>query len=305
VFRARERRGAGQTDSFDATKGTGSARADRRRPEAPPPVPFTFGIPLIARAAARDWGRVEALLALTLASLRAQSDPDFRIVIAGHDRPRAAFGDDRLVFLEAEWPAAPVRSDNLDSGRKKYAINAHVRDGGGGLLMFVDADDWVDVHLVATARARIGPRHSGGLIAAGYAVDFRELRAAPLPHPRIFRGGFHRLCGSSTILRLAPEDPDPLRRDPYRALHEHYRWIEVARAHRLRVARLPVCGGYVINTAENHSEIHGPYADWRRDFTRRVGREGTAIDAAFATCFGLTLERIRAASRRFAARPAS
>ncbi len=258
--------------------------------------PFIFGIPLIARASARDWPRVEALLGLTLASLQAQTDRDFRIVIAGHDRPRTVFDDPRLSFLAADWPAEPVRPDNLDSGRKKHAIGERVRAEGGGLLMFVDADDWVDRRLVEAARATIGPHQIGGLIATGFATDLCALRAVPLPHPRIFHGGFHRLCGSSTIARLVPDDPDPLRRNPYTILHEHYRWIEVAREYGLAVARLPVSGNYVVNTSENHSEIHGPYAEWRRDFARRIGREGEAIDARFAAGFGLRLEQIRKAA---------
>jgi hypothetical protein len=257
--------------------------------------PFTFGIPLIARASARDWARVEALLALTLASLRAQTDRDFRVVIAGHDRPRTGFDDARLSFLAADWPAEPVRADNLDSGRKKHAIGERVRAEGGGLLMFVDADDWIDVRLVEMARATIGPHHVGGLIETGFATDLCTLRTASLPHPRIFRGGFHRLCGSSTIARLVPDDPDPLRRNPHAVLHEHYRWNEVAREHGLSVARLPVAGNYVVNTSENHSELHGPYAAWRRDFARHISREGDPVDARFAARFGLRLEQIRRA----------
>jgi hypothetical protein len=290
-------------DAGDPTRLPAEDGARRRPPRrSGAAAPFTFGIPLIARAAARDWERVEALLALTLASLRAQTDRDFRILVAGHDRPRTDF-DARLCFLAADWPVAPVRTDNLDSGRKKQAINERVREGGGGLLMFLDADDWVDVRLVETARALIGPHYAGGLIETGFASDFRNLRAVPLPHPRIFRGGFHRLCGSSTILRLAPDAPDPLRRDPYAVLHEHYRWPEIAHAHRLPVAPLPVSGNYVINTSENHSEIHGPYSGWRRTLARRVGREGLPIDAAFAARFGLRLEQIRAAAQRCAASP--
>jgi glycosyltransferase involved in cell wall biosynthesis len=250
---------------------------------------------LIARASARDWARIEALLALTLASLRAQTDQDFRVVIAGHDRPRTDFDDARLSFLAADWPAEPVRPDNLDSGRKKHAISEQVLAAGGGLLMFVDADDWIDRRLVETARAALAPHHVGGLIATGFATDLYALRALPLPHPRIFRGGFHRLCGSSTIIRLLPDDPDPLRRNPHMVLHEHYRWIEVARERGLAVARLPVSGNYIVNTSENHSELHGPYAEWRREFARRIGREGDPVDARFAARFGLRLEQIRAA----------
>ena len=49
--------------------------------------PFTFGIPLIARAAAQDWPLVQALLGLTLRSLAGQGDRDFRVIVAGHERP--------------------------------------------------------------------------------------------------------------------------------------------------------------------------------------------------------------------------
>ena len=207
--------------------------------------------------------------------------------------------DGRVQFLEADWPAEPVRSDNLDSGRKKHAISRLVLESGGGLLMFLDADDWVDVHLVETARATIGPSHVGGLIVAGFATDFRTLRAAAVPHPRLFNGEFHRVCGSSTVARIEPDAADPLRRDPYSLLHEHYRWIEVAREHGAELVRLAVAGNYVVNTSGNHSEIHGPYADWRRRFNQGVSREGSGIDAAFAARFGLRLEQIGEASRRF------
>lgn len=255
---------------------------------------FTFGIPLVARASARNWPLVQALLELTLTSVRAQTDQNFNIVIAGHDRPRATFGDSRITFIKADWPAEAVRSDNLDSGRKKHAINRLVLDRGGGLLMFLDADDWVDTNLVRTARAAIGLSHVGGLIDTGFATDVQSLRAAPIPHPGIFDGGFHEVCGSSTIARLKPDHPDPLRRDPYSVLHEHYRWVEVVSEHSAELVRLPLSGNYVINTSENHSEVHGPFADWRRTFTDGVSREGDVIDDAFMALFGLHLEQVRA-----------
>ena len=71
----------------------------------PPAEPFTFGIPLIARAATANWPLVEALLDLTLTSVRGQTDSDFRIVIAGHDRPETAPDDTRTTFIAADWPA--------------------------------------------------------------------------------------------------------------------------------------------------------------------------------------------------------
>ncbi|WP_274426293.1 glycosyltransferase family A protein [Chelativorans sp. YIM 93263] len=257
-------------------------------------LPFTFAIALLPRAYARNWTSVERLLGLTLSSVFAQSDQDFHVVIAGHDRPSNLPDDPRVIFLQADWPAEPVRPDNLDRGRKAYAINAHVLERGGGLLMFLDADDWVDARLVEVARSTLGPEHSAGVIDKGYAVDYQNLRAAPLPHTEVFDGEFHRVCGSSVLLSVQPDHPDPLRRDPYQILHEHYRVLEIADEAGLKVARLPVSGCYLVNTSDSHSEVHGPYAEWRRLFNEAVNRVGKPIDERFLARFGLANEQLHA-----------
>jgi hypothetical protein len=264
-------------------------------------IPFTFGIPLMPRASARDWSLIGALLELTLSSVLAQTDQDFRVIVAGHDCPDILSSDTRIRFLKADWPVEAIRSDNLDRGRKTQAINDFVLQSGGGLLMFLDADDWVDVTLVEAARSLVGPYDVVALIESGFATDFQSLRAAVLPDRRVFAGEFHRICGSSAVLQLRAGDSDGLRRDPYQALHEHYRLMEVAEIHGTEPLHLPVLGSYTINTSENHSEAHGPYAEWRRDFVEAVNRFGAPIDAAFAARFGLKLEHIRQQRSRTAA----
>ena len=263
-------------------------------------TPFTFGIPLIPASLAADWDLVQDLLGLTLASVLAQTDPDFRVVVAGHDLPSRLPDDPRVTFVRAGWPAGENRPDNLDSGRKKHAINDRVMADGGGLLMFMDADDWVDTRLVETARARIAPDHVGGLVAAGFATDLRTLRSVALPHPGVFDGEFHRVCGSSNVVNLRPGHPDPFRRDPYPVLHDHHLWLETAREHGAEPVRLPVAGTYLVNTSANHSETHGPFADWRRSFNRGIASAGFPLDAAVAARFGLDLPRIAAVSERLA-----
>ena len=259
--------------------------------------PFTFGIPLIARASAPDWGLVRALLALTLASVAAQTVGGARVVIAGHDRPDL---DADFDFLRADWDPDEGRAANLDSGRKKSLIAAHVLGRGGGLLMLLDADDWVDVRTVARARAAIRPADVGGVIERGYATDPRTLRALALPNPTYFDKGFDKLCGSSTIARLGPSADSMIRRDPYAILHEHYRWADVCRAHGVSWASLPLAGNYVVNTGASHSELHGPFAPWRADFNRDVARGGVAVDDAFLARFGLSLAALRPLRDRLA-----
>ncbi len=247
--------------------------------------PFIFGIPLIARSAAADWRLVERLLALTLRSLAGQGDHDFRVIVAGHDRPvtEAAVPFD---FLRADWPVAAVRADNLDRGRKVQAINEVVLAGGGGLLMILDADDWVDTRLVATVRATIAPGEIGAVIEDGFAIDLRSGRALPIPN-EVFADDFDRLCGSSVVARIDPRGRDALHRDPYAVLHEHYRFAQLAREHGATCRRLDVAGAYVVNTRANHSEVHGPFAEWRRGFNEAVARDGFPADDLFLSRFGL------------------
>ncbi|WP_342641788.1 hypothetical protein [Rhodoligotrophos ferricapiens] len=158
--------------------------------------------------------------------------------------------------------------------------------------MVLDADDWVDQRLVEVTRATMTLDHAVGIIQAGFAVDIRNLYAAPLPHPRIFPEPFHRICGSSAIFWLRPNEPDPLRRDPYQRLHEHYRLNEAAAEAQLGVTGLPVSGGYIVNTDDSHSETYGPYAQWRRRFNQAVQAIGEPIDERFAARFGLSLAQL-------------
>lgn len=254
--------------------------------------PFTFGIPLIARSASADWRLVEALLALTLQSLGGQNDRDFRVIVAGHDRPLVASAV-AFRFLEVDWPVEPVRADNLDRGRKVQAINEAVLAEGGGLLMILDADDWVDTRLVATARATILPGELGAAIKRGFAIDLAGRRALPIPDDA-FDETFDKLCGSSVIARLDSLAGDALHRDPLAVLHEHYRFADLAREHGAICRPLDVAGAYVVNTTVNHSETHGPFAAWRRSLNAAILRDGVPTDDVLLARFGLNQAAISA-----------
>lgn len=251
--------------------------------------PFFFGIPLIARAASEDWGLVDRLLRLTLRSVLAQTDGDFRVVLAGHDVPPcwAELADDRFVLLQADWPVAAPTLANDDGGAKKWRIGEHVRRRGGGLLMLLDADDWVDRELVGAARAGIGPGDVGGLVAGGYAYDWRSGRGAVIPVGHGFDNPFHELCGSSTVARIQPDSDDPVRRDPHDVLGWHAGWDRVAAELGVSLAWLDVAGVYVVGTDRSHSERQGPYAAWRRDFAAAVRATGEPFPPGQWRRFGL------------------
>jgi hypothetical protein len=260
--------------------------------------PFIFGIPLIARAASDDWGTVETLLDLTLSSVLAQSDGDFHVFLAAHDRPspwRRVEDDPRFTLIAADWPIAAPTVANDDGGRKKWLIKHAVRESGGGLLMFLDADDWISSDLVRAARATLTPGDVGAIITDGLALDFTTLRAAAFPLGDTFAGGFHELCGSCTIGRVVPDSDDPLRRDPHTALGSHHEWAQNAHRQGVSLARLPIGGVYMVGTGQNHSERQGPFAAWRRAVTDTVRRDGAPIDRATAESFGQDLAALHRA----------
>jgi hypothetical protein len=251
--------------------------------------PFTFGIPLIARASSGNWPLVEHLFELTLRSVQAQSDADFRVLLAAHDVPaiwQSVAADPRFVLLQADWPAEQPTVANDDGGRKKWLIKQTVRRSGGGLLMFLDADDWVSSDLVETARSTMEPGDVGAIVGEGYALDHASLRVQRFPIAGAFAGEFHELCGSSTIGRVVPDSSELIRLDPHAALGSHHQWLQSAVEQNVSLARLTTLGMYLVGTGQNHSEEHGPNAGWRKDVTAAVRQSGVLIDASLAAEFG-------------------
>jgi hypothetical protein len=251
--------------------------------------PFFFGIPLIARAAAADWRIVEHLLGLTLRSILAQDDADVRVLLAAHDVPapwRAVEGDPRFTFLGADWKPEPPTPANDDGGRKKWLVKQGVRAAGGGLLMFLDADDWVAGDLVRRARHALCADSVGAVVSSGYAIDYRSGRAMPFPIAGGFDGQFHQLCGSSTVARVVPGADDPLRLDPHAELGSHHEWPQAAARRGIALASLDTAGAYLIGTGANHSERESPVAAWRRGMTVEVRQRGEPLTPSLARRFG-------------------
>lgn len=252
--------------------------------------PFTFGVAVMARATARDWARVRELLDLTLGSVAAQTERNHRTVVVAHEA--LAVGDRRATLLQAEWPA-PAPGDfagqMTDAGRKQQLIQRWTLERGGGLLMLLDADDWVETGFVAGARGALAGGAVGALVERGLLVDVHTLKTAGIPDPAIVAQPFHQVCGSSGVFRLRPDEADPFRRNPLTELRLHHRWREDAQALGVELGSIPAGAAYVVNTGQNNSETVGPHAAWRRGVVAEINRRGTRLDAAEAARFGQDL----------------
>jgi hypothetical protein len=250
---------------------------------------FIFGIPLVAKVRSKNWAVIEHLFSLTLRSLLAQTDADFRVILAAHDVP-SAWADlahtPRFSLIQADWTPEPQTSANDDGGRKKWLIKQAVRNAGGGLLMFVDADDWVASDLVEKTRVVMRPHHVGAVITEGLALDYASLHAMPFPLGDAFDGPFHTLCGSCTVARIIPTASEQHWLDPHSVLGSHHEWEVQARRNGLSLAKPATSGVYMVGTGENHSEHQGPFADWRRHVTHTVRGYGTKLSSGMASKFG-------------------
>jgi hypothetical protein len=219
-------------------------------------APLVFGISLASKQASPDWGRTTKLLSHTLDSLLAQSNPEFEVVVCGHDRPGLdQFADGRIRFIESDIrPPADPRRFREDKMRKRRLIGSALREMGGGYFYPLDADDLVHREFVAHIRNTDNRR--GYVVVAGYALDFAEKRLAPIPG--VWKADFNRVCGSSALLYflenelpVGGENEDDLY---FNLFQSHAYWPVVAQEHGRPLDDVPFAAAvYVLNHAQNLS----------------------------------------------------
>ena len=177
-------------------------------PAAAEATVLTFGVPLKAASDPAEWLQLCGRLSDTVRSVYNQTNPAFQIVIACDRMPDLAFAtDDRLEFLPVSSPVISTREEgDIDAGRKRWLIARWFTLGGGGYLMFLDADDLVSNRLVSFVHKT---RHQSGYVfETGYGLSVATQSVLPIPQPGIADAPFHQMCGSSTIVLLSADDMD-------------------------------------------------------------------------------------------------
>jgi len=215
-----------------------------------------FSIPLAAKRDEAGWEIACRLLSHTLGSILGQTDPEFEVVIMGHEQPSIAELDDpRVTFLRAPFASPRDPSEYMrDKARKKRHNARHIRARGGGYILFMDADDLVSRHLVKHISATGHPH--GYIFKRGYVLDYQSGAIAPLPGPRM--AGFDQFCGSCAAIHFSPADIGATDTDHgssfYGQFRNHREWEDAAaRAGRpLQPVPFPAAI-YVLNTSQNLS----------------------------------------------------
>jgi hypothetical protein len=254
---------------------------------------FVFAIPIAPRRDDAQWANLEELLAATLRSILNQSEPGFRVFIAGHERPALldAMTDPRISFLAVTHPRPTTDKDRrLDKFRKRWAIAVEVRKLGGSYFMYLDADDYVHRDLVGHVLS--DDNGAGYFIPEGMVLDHRNRTIAPVPG--VWDLPFNEVCGSSGIVCFAPGD---LPKRPYpeqffrfglffRVRNHHFFQDGVVRGKSMT----PVPFGaavYSINNGLNLSNVLVRTAKRQEQLIGMIRKRQVPLTPEIAACFGI------------------
>lgn len=214
-----------------------------------------------------DYGRVEALLQDTLASLTGQDSDDYRVFVVGNREPSFPLHE-KVTFVTCDFPPPPrvdgvhpdIRSLVRDKGSKLGLALVAARPLNPDHVMIVDADDYVSRRLVSAVAA--GPLDQGWVVDDGW--KYASNRGTIKPRPE-----FYERCGSClaipysayrvpeelTVESTQDEVVKAYGKTLTRALGKHkgaMQWLQKNRNVRIEpfLFRAAV---YHVDTGENHS----------------------------------------------------
>jgi hypothetical protein len=223
-------------------------------------VEMAFAISLKSKTVSRNWNKVQSNLAKTLHTILNNSDSNFRIVIAGHEKPRISEIQHRRVkWLPMSFPPpSSIKGFSKDKIRKRKAIGVYLRKiGFYGYFMPLDADDWIHYRLVEYVRSQ--PKKAAIIMKRGMMVNLLK-KEVWLRKDRFYKG-----CGSGTIFYFANKDfplssnGRALQKKPFRiVLRAHPKVVRnLAKFHKpYKFEKMPLVT-WVLAHGDNNSMLKG------------------------------------------------
>ena len=256
------------------TASQASALQLRQRPFTRPAAGVTFIIPLVSKDQVQDWPMICERLNATLHSFQVQSNPNWKAIVVGQDKPAALASDPRIAFLPF---TDPVQGNDkwvkLSAGCAELAKSSWP----SGYAMSFDADDFAHEGLVDAA---LKAQKSGYLITDGYLFDVSTQSLAKTGKQSLLRPyqkPFWKLCGSCAMFRYDLENGQAEITFLQETLqHEHRMFPFLARLARRKLHPLPFPAAlYLINHGDNFSDRRG-----RGGFKTRLVEKAAIIDEA-------------------------
>jgi hypothetical protein len=164
-------------------------------------VKIAFAISLKSKTVSQNWDIVQSNLAKTLRSILRNTDPNFCIVIAGHEKPNIKeMQHQRVKWLTVNFqPPSSTQEFSNDKIKKRKVIGMYLRKiGFSGYFMPIDADDWVHYRLVEYVRSQ--PARVALILQSGVMINILRKEVWLRTH-RFYIG-----CGSSTIFYFSKNE---------------------------------------------------------------------------------------------------
>lgn len=166
-----------------------------------------FAIPLRAKATSENWDNVCHRLESTITSI-ANSGGEYKIFVAGHDKPLFLEEDDKATFLKVSLSVPSDKSGYMsDKESKKNVARRHILKiaNSGDLFMFLDADDIIsnDFYKEVTSRFDKNPDIDDIALYSGFVYDTNRDKLAYLNGKDKV---FYRNFGSSFISKISSHD---------------------------------------------------------------------------------------------------
>ncbi|MGD6833887.1 glycosyltransferase family A protein [Sutcliffiella halmapala] len=163
-------------------------------------IPIIFAISLKSKKVSKKWDVVQQNLAKTIRSILNNTYDNYRIIIAGHEKPDI----EELLHKKVVWipvtfsPPSNPQEFTRDKMRKRLVIGKYLKNEGfSGYFMALDADDWIHYRFIEYINSF--PLTKAFVINKGIMINQYKQKIWIL-------NNFYRNCGSCAIFYFTNDE---------------------------------------------------------------------------------------------------
>ena len=165
---------------------------------------LVFIIPVKSKQVSHSWQRLSQLFERCIKSICNQTDSEFRVVVACHEKPETKFVHSHLHYVQVDFQAPSLAnsdygqvkgSGDIDKAKKILTALIYAKQFNPDHIMVVDADDCVNKRIAEFVNKNT--ESDGWYLKQGYVYE--EGNNIIYLNTK----NFHQSCGSSIIIKYS------------------------------------------------------------------------------------------------------
>lgn len=154
-----------------------------------------FVIPLKSKGNSNLWQQTCQLLERCLRSICRQTDPDFKVIVVCHEKPKLQFAHPNIHYIEVAFNIPKnYLEQQQDKGKKIITGLLYARQFSPDHIMLTDADDCLSCHIANFTNQHIGS--NGWVLNKGYVYQ----ENSQFIYYR--KSHFYSWCGTCNIMKF-------------------------------------------------------------------------------------------------------